>query len=108
MSVIKGVEYNENGVPVKCLFCRIHRRELPGTIVFEDSEFVVFKTIAPISPTLHLLVTPREHVSNSSELSGKRDAEMVERMVAVGKSCLGEEYAPNAGFYFSVPPWYVI
>ena len=33
-----------------CLFCKIVRREIPSTIVYEDEEILAFKDINPIAP----------------------------------------------------------
>ena len=104
MSTRKAVTYDSNGNPISCLFCRIHHREEPGNIVYEDCDFVVFKTISPASP-LHLLVTPREHISNAAALSGPKDAELVERMVEIGRICVGDAFAKSTNFCFHIPPW---
>ncbi len=44
-----------------CLFCRIIRRELPATVVYEDDEVLAFQDIAPKAP-VHLLIVPKRHV----------------------------------------------
>ncbi len=51
-----------------CLFCRIVRREIPSTPVFEDDEFYAFRDIAPKAPT-HVLVIPKRHIARLSEAS---------------------------------------
>ncbi len=45
----------------RCLFCRIIRRELPATVVYEDDEVLAFQDIAPKAP-VHLLIVPKRHV----------------------------------------------
>lgn len=86
MAVRKGVTYDGSGKVVSCLFCNIIKGTEPATIVFKNSDFCVFKTIAPAND-VHLLVTPVKHVKNLSELQGKEGASMVREMVKV-KSCL--------------------
>lgn len=105
MDIIKkGVTYDAvTGAVKSCLFCRIARREEPGTIVFEDSQFVVFKTIAPASSE-HLLVTPRKHIRNLKSLSGPKDAALIREMIEVGRAALGVN-AKGAHFSFHVPPY---
>ena len=98
----KGVQYDDNGNVVDCLFCKIHRREEPGTITYEDNEFVVFKTKDPMTE-LHLLVTTRTHIKNIDSLQGPKDAELVQRMVDVGQKALGA-LSPGAFYCFHVPP----
>ena len=56
-----------------CLFCRIARKEIPATIVFEDDTFVAFRDIDAKAPT-HVLVIPRAHVAS---LDAATDAAML-------------------------------
>jgi diadenosine tetraphosphate (Ap4A) HIT family hydrolase len=70
--------------------------------VYEDDSFVVFKTIQPATH-LHLLVTPREHIMNIRSLRGADGADLIKKMVDVGKVALGE-YADDSQFCFHVPP----
>jgi histidine triad (HIT) family protein len=53
-----------------CLFCRIVRKEIPATVVFENEHAIAFRDIDPKAPT-HVLVIPREHVAS---LDDARDA----------------------------------
>lgn len=103
----KSVVYEKtSGKPVDCLFCRIQQKKEPGTIIYEDGDFVVFKTIAPATST-HLLVTPREHVQNVASLSGPRDAALVKKLVDIGKIAVGDALASDTLFCFHIPPWFV-
>ena len=43
-----------------CVFCKIVDRIIPAHIVYEDSEFMAFMDIHPISPG-HTLVIPKAH-----------------------------------------------
>src|SRR5881394_755648 len=56
-----------------CLFCRIVRKEIPATIVFENDHAIAFRDIDPKAPT-HVLVIPREHVAS---LDDARDADVL-------------------------------
>ena len=49
-----------------CLFCRIARKEIPATIVFEDDTVLAFRDIDAKAPT-HVLVIPREHVASLND-----------------------------------------
>lgn len=46
-----------------CLFCKIIKKEIPSTIVFEDDETIAFKDIHPKAPT-HILIIPKEHIKS--------------------------------------------
>lgn len=52
-----------------CLFCRIIRRDLPATVVYEDDDVLAFRDIAPKAPT-HLLVIPKRHIDSLQTLDG--------------------------------------
>ena len=102
--VKKGVVYDATTGAVKsCLFCKIATRDEPGTIVFEDSKFVVFKTINPAS-SKHLLVTPKKHIQNLESLKGPVDAALVREMIKIGAVALGDQ-AEGAHYSFHVPPF---
>lgn len=99
----KGVEYDAKGMVIKCIFCRIHTGEEPGRIAYEDERVVVFYTKSPATH-LHLLVTPREHITNINSLHGEEGATLVEAMIEAGKKALGEQYAATARYCFHIPP----
>jgi histidine triad (HIT) family protein len=43
-----------------CIFCKIVRKEIPSTNVYEDEEFLAFLDIRPLSPG-HTLIIPKTH-----------------------------------------------
>jgi histidine triad (HIT) family protein len=49
-----------------CLFCRIVRREIPASIVWEDAHAIAFRDIDPKAPT-HVLVVPKRHLASLNE-----------------------------------------
>lgn len=100
----KGVTYHEHtGEVVSCIFCRITNKDEPATIVYEDQDFVAFKTIAPATAN-HLLICPRKHIQNLNTLSGPTDAKLVQSLIDVGTMVLGAD-AHDAQFSFHVPPF---
>lgn len=99
----KGVTYlTSTGEVIDCLFCRINDKREPGTIVYEDESFVVFKTIKPATH-LHLLVTPRQHIKNVHSLNGMDGVNLVKKLVEIGKIALGE-FEKDCQFSFHIPP----
>jgi histidine triad (HIT) family protein len=58
-----------------CLFCKIVRREIPATLVYEDDRVVAFNDINPQAPT-HVLVIPRKHIASLDDLN-EEDAAIV-------------------------------
>lgn len=51
-----------------CLFCKIVAGDIPATIVRETATTIAFQDINPQAPT-HVLVIPRAHYANASELA---------------------------------------
>ena len=47
-----------------CIFCKIIKKEIPGTIVYEDEEILAFKDIHPV----HILVIPKKHIVSLIDL----------------------------------------
>lgn len=50
-----------------CVFCRIIRRELPASIVYEDDTVLAIMDINPINPG-HVLVMPKHCCPTLREL----------------------------------------
>lgn len=43
-----------------CIFCKIVAKEVPAEVVYEDTDFLAFLDIRPLSPG-HTLVIPKQH-----------------------------------------------
>lgn len=56
-----------------CLFCRMARREIPATFVYEDDDMFVVNDINPQAP-LHALVIPKRHIETLNALAPGDDA----------------------------------
>jgi histidine triad (HIT) family protein len=70
-----------------CLFCRIIKREIPASIVYEDDRVLAFNDINPQAP-LHALVIPKRHIHSLNALSPQDDAlvgEVVRRAAAIAR-----------------------
>ncbi len=82
-----------------CLFCKIIRREIPATLVYEDDRVVAFSDINPQAPT-HVLVVPKRHVATLNDIGTEDDqlvGELVRRAAAIAK-----ERGLSAGGYRTV------
>ncbi len=51
-----------------CIFCKIVKREIPSTIVYEDDAVIAFNDIAPLAP-IHILVIPKKHYNTLMEIA---------------------------------------
>jgi histidine triad (HIT) family protein len=70
-----------------CLFCRIVRREIPASVIYENDRVLAFNDINPQAP-LHALVIPKQHVASLNDLSSQDDAlvgEVIRRAAAIAR-----------------------
>jgi histidine triad (HIT) family protein len=70
-----------------CLFCRIVRKEIPASVVYEDDRLLAFNDINPQAP-LHALVVPKRHIDSLNALAPGDDGlvgEMVRRAAAIAR-----------------------
>lgn len=50
-----------------CIFCKIIKKEIPSTVVYEDEKVLAFKDINPLAP-VHILVVPKKHIAGADEI----------------------------------------
>jgi histidine triad (HIT) family protein len=79
-----------------CLFCRIVRKEIPASVVYEDDDLLVFNDINPQAP-LHALVIPKRHIATLNDLSSQDDA-LAGQMIRRGASIAREKGYADRGF----------
>ncbi|MFM1787211.1 MAG: purine nucleoside phosphoramidase [Actinomycetota bacterium] len=70
-----------------CLFCKIAAGVIPANFVYQSDEVLAFLDIAPVAP-VHIVVIPRKHYTNVSELSA--DSEISAALLKVMAE-LGDE-----------------
>ena len=71
----------------ECLFCKIVRREIQASVVYEDDDVFAFNDVNPQAPT-HVLVVPKRHIASLNDLSADDDqmvGELVRRAAAIAK-----------------------
>ena len=89
-----------------CLFCGIVAGDVPAEIVHSTATTIAFDDIRPAAP-LHVLVVPRRHIDNASEITADdgpvlADMLMAARAVADAAGVAG----PDRGYrlIFNVGP----
>ena len=89
-----------------CLFCRIVAGDVPSEIVHSTETTVAFKDISPAAP-LHVLVVPRRHIDDASQITAEdgpvlADMLMAARAVAEAAGVAG----PDRGYrlIFNIGP----
>ena len=79
-----------------CLFCKIIKKEIPSTVVYEDEEILAFKDIHPVTP-VHILVIPKKHITSLAELE-KEDEAVIRRIYTVINEIAKKEGILEKGF----------
>ena len=59
-----------------CIFCKIIRKEIPASIVYEDDMVLAFKDINPVAK-IHIIVIPKKHIESLENLDIKEDAKYI-------------------------------
>ena len=68
-----------------CLFCKIIKKEIPSSVVFETDEIIAFKDINPKAKT-HLLIVPKKHIDTIKDLKeDEADEILVGKMVLAAR-----------------------
>ena len=70
-----------------CLFCRIVKKEIKSEIVFENDSVLIFKDINPKAP-VHLLVVPKKHINDITEIDSLSAAESSGLLSSISKIAL--------------------
>jgi histidine triad (HIT) family protein len=76
-----------------CVFCKIVAGEIPAALVGQSQHAIAFKDISPRQP-IHILVVPKEHHGNVSDLAFANPAALVD-LVQLG-SKLAEEHSTGS------------
>ncbi|MCX6356775.1 MAG: histidine triad nucleotide-binding protein [Candidatus Aureabacteria bacterium] len=79
-----------------CIFCKIAKGEIKGTIVHEDDDMIAFKDIQPQAP-VHILIIPKRHISGLTTIE-KGDELLVGKIVALAKSLAHRFSFSECGF----------
>ena len=79
-----------------CLFCRIIRGEIPSQKVYEDEYVYAFRDINPIAP-VHVLIVPKEHMTDALCLTGETSA-VAAHVFAAAAAIARQEGLADKGF----------
>ena len=77
-----------------CIFCRIANHEMNARYVHQDDDVFAIEDINPGAP-VHVLVMPKQHVPNASELD---DGRVLARMFEVAHKLAREKGVSDSGY----------
>ncbi len=79
-----------------CIFCKIAKKEIPSTIVFEDDNMMVFKDLNPVAP-VHYLMIPKVHIQSIDHMD-EEHATLIGTMLTKLSSIAGEAGIADDGY----------
>ncbi len=80
----------------QCIFCRVVKKELPSTILYEDEETVAFKDINPQAP-FHAVIVPKRHIERVSDLKDDQTT-VAAKLIQVGNRLARKEGVAEKGY----------
>lgn len=79
-----------------CLFCKIARKEIPATLLYEDRLVAAFADINPQAP-VHALIIPKAHHPTLNDISAEEE-QLLGHMVLVATKIAGEKGLREKGY----------
>ncbi|HIH17437.1 MAG TPA: HIT family protein [Nanoarchaeota archaeon] len=86
-----------------CIFCKIVGKEIPASVVYEDSKVLAFLDISPANKG-HVLVIPKQHYVTLLEVPDSTLAEVAKVVKKVSAAVLKATKAKNFNFVQSNGP----
>ena len=77
-----------------CLFCRIVRRQVSSSIMWEDEQVLAFRDVDPKAP-VHVLVIPKRHVASLNEAT---DAKLLGHLLLAAREIAEGEGIAEGGY----------
>ena len=81
-----------------CIFCKIRDKEIPKEFTYEDEDVMVFPDIHPLKP-IHLLVIPKKHIRELTELT---DPIVLEKLFSVMRQLILDKGLTDKGYRISL------
>ncbi|MGE0526182.1 MAG: histidine triad nucleotide-binding protein [Bdellovibrionales bacterium] len=78
------------------LFTKILKREIPGTIVYEDDQCAALLDITPVAPT-HILVVPKKEIS-SVATALPEDEQLLGHLLVVAARVARDQGVAGSGY----------
>lgn len=79
-----------------CIFCKIIKGEIPGKIIYRDTEVIAFYDISPKAP-VHFLVVPVKHLSSLREAK-KEDNILLGKLLLTTAKITEDLEIANSGY----------
>ena len=80
----------------ECIFCKIIKKEIPSTIIYEDDKVIAFNDVNPVAP-IHILVVPKKHIETLLDVTDE-DNELISYIYQVISKIAKQKGFANNGF----------
>jgi len=80
----------------ECIFCKIIKKEIPSSIIYEDGEILAFNDINPQAP-VHVIIIPKRHIERVSELKAE-DSELASKLILAGNEIARKKGLVDPGY----------
>lgn len=81
----------------RCIFCKIVKKEIPATFLYQDDEVMVFKDIYPVCP-FHVLIVPKIHIEDTGAVS---EVALFAKLFGVAQKIIEQEKLNGNGYRIS-------
>ncbi len=85
---------------MKCVFCKIIKKEIPSEIIFEDKKAIVIKDINP-KARIHYLIIPKKHIRSIRELK-EREKSLISHLIFTAKKLAKKKKISGYKLVFNV------
>ncbi len=83
---------------MECIFCKIAKKEIPATFLYQDDEVMVFKDIHPVRE-FHVLIVPKIHVEDTGAVA---EVALFAKLFAVAQKIIKQEKLDGKGYRISI------
>ena len=73
---MEDMEKMEESLVEDCIFCKIIRKEIPASVVYEDDMVIAFKDINPVAK-IHIEVLPKKHIESLEKVELEKDGKYI-------------------------------
>ncbi len=80
-----------------CIFCQIAEGKAKAEYVLEEDELFAIKDAHPVAPS-HILIIPKKHIGNLTELDGADDSRLISKMVTFAVEVAAKVSLKERGF----------
>jgi histidine triad (HIT) family protein len=79
-----------------CLFCKIAKKEIESSIIYEDERVIAFRDIKPAAK-VHVLIIPKKHIEGLTSITPE-DKDLIGHISLTANKIAEQEKIDESGF----------